>query len=57
MGLSDGTLTEVAGDHLTEGLDVVIGMQPQASAKSDTSNPFAPSFRRGAASTGSGKPR
>ena len=57
VGLSDGTLTEVAGDHLTEGLDVVIGMQAQASAAPDTSNPFAPSFRRGAASTGSGKPR
>jgi HlyD family secretion protein len=57
VGLSDGTLTEVAGDHLTEGLDVVVGLQPQASAAPDTSNPFAPSFRRGAASTGSGRPR
>jgi HlyD family secretion protein len=57
VGLSDGTLTEVAGERLSEGLEVVIGLQPQASAKPDTSNPFAPSFRRGAASTGSGKPR
>jgi HlyD family secretion protein len=57
VGLSDGTLTEVAGEHLSEGLEVVIGLQPQASAKPDTSNPFAPSFRRGAASTGSGRPR
>jgi hypothetical protein len=47
----------VAGEHLSEGLEVVIGLQPQASAKPDTSNPFAPSFRRGAASTGSGRPR
>jgi len=41
VGLSDGTLTEVAGDGLAEGLDVVIGLQTQANSKQDTSNPQA----------------
>jgi HlyD family secretion protein len=57
VGLSDGILTEVAGDQLAEGLDVVTGMQAQTSAKTDTSNPFAPSFTRGAGSAGGGRPR
>jgi HlyD family secretion protein len=57
VGLSDGILTEVAGDQLAEGLEVVTGMQAQTSAKPDTSNPFAPSFTRGAGSAGGGRPR
>jgi HlyD family secretion protein len=56
-GLSDGTLTEVAGDHLAEGLEVVTGLQPQSSAKAETSNPFTPSFTRGGGSAGGGRPR
>jgi HlyD family secretion protein len=57
VGLSDGTLSEVAGDGLTEGLDVVIGLQTQANSKQDTSNPFTPSFSRGGGAAGGGRPR
>jgi HlyD family secretion protein len=57
VGLSDGTLTEVAGDGLAEGLDVVIGLQAPSGAKKDTSNPFAPSFSRGGGAAGGGRPR
>jgi HlyD family secretion protein len=56
-GLSDGTMTEVAGEHLAEGLEVVTGVQLQASARPDTSNPFTPSFPRGGGSAGGGRPR
>ena len=57
VGLSDGTLTEVAGEQLADGLMVVTGMQPQSSAKTDTSNPFTPSFSRGGGTAGGGRPR
>lgn len=57
VGLSDGTLTEVAGEELSDGLMVVTGVQQQASAKTDTSNPFAPSFSRGGGTAGGGRPR
>jgi HlyD family secretion protein len=57
VGMSDGTLTEVAGEQLSDGLMVVAGFQPQASAKTDTSNPFTPSFTRGGGSAGGGRPR
>ncbi len=40
MGLSDGTLTEVAGDGLAEGLDVVIGLQAPAGAKNGHEQPL-----------------
>jgi len=57
VGLSDGTVTEVAGEQLTDGLAVVTGMQPVASTKTDTSNPFTPTFPRGGSSAGGGRPR
>jgi HlyD family secretion protein len=57
VGLSDGTLTEVAGEQLANGLMVVTGVQPQAGAKTDTSNPFTPSFSRGGRTAGAGRPR
>jgi HlyD family secretion protein len=44
--LSDGTLTEVEGDELKEGLAVVVGEQPQAINDSGT-NPFTPQVMRG----------
>lgn len=56
VGLSDSTMTEVAGDPLDEGLEIVTGVQLQASTKPDTSNPFTPSFSRGS-SAGGGRPR
>lgn len=51
-GDGDGTLTEVAGEGVIEGLEVVIGLHQQNNARGDTSNPFAPSFPRGG-----GRPR
>jgi HlyD family secretion protein len=56
-GLSDGAMTEVSGEKLTEGLDVVTGVQLPAGAKADTSNPFTPSFSRGSSTAGAGRPR
>jgi len=54
-GLTDGTLTEVEGEGLIEGLEIVTGQQMQASVASDTTNPFAPKIpRRGG---GSSRPR
>jgi HlyD family secretion protein len=45
-GLSDGALTEVEGEGLTEGLRVVTGLQTQAGGQSNASNPFAPKIPR-----------
>jgi HlyD family secretion protein len=56
-GLSDGTMTEVAGEQLAEGLEIVTGVQLQAGAQTSTSNPFTPSFSRGGSSAGAGRPR
>jgi HlyD family secretion protein len=57
VGLSDNAMTEVSGENLAEGLEIVTGVQLQASAKPDTSNPFTPSFTRGGGSAGAGRPR
>jgi len=46
LGLTDGSMTEVAGDHLAEGLKIVTGQQSRAAASSDTTNPFAPKLPR-----------
>jgi HlyD family secretion protein len=46
LGLTDGTNTEVEGKGLTEGLEVVTGLQVQATGQTSTTNPFTPSFRR-----------
>jgi HlyD family secretion protein len=52
VGLTDGTNTEVEGKGLTEGLEVVTGLQEQQSGQATTTNPFTPQFpRRG------GRPR
>ena len=50
LGLTDGGLTEVEGEHLAPGLEIVTGLQSQSVAgRSDTTNPFAPNIpRRGA---------
>ena len=53
LGLTDGGMTEVEGDHLTEGLEIIIGQQSRAAEGSDTTNPFAPKIpRRGGGSAG-----
>jgi HlyD family secretion protein len=52
IGLTDGGLTEVEGEQLAEGLEIIIGQQNQAVEGSDTTNPFAPKIpRRGSGST------
>jgi HlyD family secretion protein len=46
LGLSDGAMTEIAGDNLTEGIDIVTGQQSRAAESRDTTNPFAPKIPR-----------
>jgi HlyD family secretion protein len=51
LGLTDGGMTEVEGEHLAEGLQIVTGQLDQAAPRSDTTNPFAPKIpRRGSGS-------
>ena len=45
-GLSDGALTEVAGDDLQAGQPVVVGELRPAAADNATANPFTPQIRR-----------
>jgi HlyD family secretion protein len=43
VGMSDGTMTEVDGEKLQEGLEVVLGEQRQTtSSTTSTTNPFVP---------------
>jgi len=46
LGLTDGGMTEVEGEQLAEGLEIVTGLQSQAAEGSDTTNPFAPKIPR-----------
>ena len=46
-GLSDSMMTEVQGDGLKEGMEVVLGQQAQASGPAGTANPFIPQLGRG----------
>jgi HlyD family secretion protein len=56
VGPSDGSMTEVLGRGLTEGREVVTGIQAKASGPADSTNPFTPRFpRRGP--SGAGGPR
>ena len=45
-GLSDGTMTEVQGDEVKEGMEVIIGEQRQGANNAATTNPFAPQMMR-----------
>jgi HlyD family secretion protein len=45
-GTSDGTLTAVEGEGLTDGMPVVTGLRTSDSASNDTRNPFTPQFLR-----------
>jgi HlyD family secretion protein len=47
IGVSDGTMTEVRGGDVKEGMEIVLGEAPKADRSSDTANPFAPKFFRG----------
>ena len=44
-GVSDGTMTEVQGNDLKEGLEVIIGEQQKAAGSTGTVNPFTPQLR------------
>jgi len=46
-GLSDGTMTEVQGEGLKEGAEVVLGLQAQGAGPAGTANPFIPQFGKG----------
>ena len=51
LGLTDGGMTEVEGEHLAVGLQIVSGQLDQTAQRSDTNNPFAPKIpRRGTGS-------
>jgi HlyD family secretion protein len=45
-GLSDGTMTEVQGEEVKEGMEVIIGEQRQGTKDTGTTNPFAPQMMR-----------
>jgi HlyD family secretion protein len=52
LGLTDGGMTEVEGEHLAVGLQIVTGQLDQTAQRSDTTNPFAPKIpRRGTGSS------
>ncbi len=56
IGMTDGTVTEVRGDDVKEGLEVITGEQ-RAAANQDTTNPFTPKIpARNRQPTG-GKPK
>ena len=44
VGLTDGTYTEVQGEGLTEGMNIVTGVQTQTNNKDVATNPFTPKF-------------
>jgi len=44
--MSDGAMSEVEGDGLTEGVKIVTGTLTKAEAKDNTGNPFAAQFMR-----------
>jgi HlyD family secretion protein len=47
VGSNDGTMTEVSGADVQEGLDVIVGEQTKNDAAGNTTtNPFTPQFRR-----------
>jgi HlyD family secretion protein len=46
-GPSDGAMTEIWGSDLTEGQEIVLGVQTRTAAATDATNPFAPRLPRG----------
>jgi HlyD family secretion protein len=47
VGVTDGSVTEISGDGIEEGLEVVTGEVRAEQAVAETTNPFAPKFLRG----------
>ncbi len=54
VGQNDGSMTEVQGAGLTEGQEIVLGVQAKTTAQTDSTNPFAPRFPRGGPRGGGG---
>ncbi len=55
VGLSDGVLTEIEGDGVSEGLEVIVGEKTGDQTAAATTNPFAPpSMGRGTRPAGPG---
>jgi HlyD family secretion protein len=52
-GVSDGILTAVTGEGLTEGMPLVTGQAERGGGTSDARNPFTPQFRRSSRSQSS----
>jgi HlyD family secretion protein len=51
LGLTAGGMTEVDGERLAAGLEIITGQQRQTTKRSDTTSPFAPKIpRRGSGS-------
>jgi HlyD family secretion protein len=48
VGPMDGSRTEVSGEGVTEGLEVVTGFRKKAAEETETSNPFTPKIPKGA---------
>jgi len=46
VGLSDGSMTEVQGDDVKEGIEIIVGEQRQGLSDTGTTNPFAPQMMR-----------
>ena len=42
IGVSDGSMTEVSGDGVREGMDVVVGEAIASAGSGESANPFAP---------------
>jgi HlyD family secretion protein len=51
-GLSNTQMTQVEGEGLTEGMEIVTGAQVSSAAQTGTTNPFAPRMPRGPRSGG-----
>jgi HlyD family secretion protein len=45
VGVTDGTMTEVAGEGVVEGLQVIVGEDHRTAGETGTSNPFVPQLR------------
>lgn len=56
-GLTDGIMTEIQGDTLKEGLEVVIGEQRPQTAGDGTKNPFMPQLPQRNRQPSGGQPR
>jgi hypothetical protein len=44
-GLNDGTMTEIEGDEIKEGLDIITGEKQKTETDTGTTNPFVPQMR------------